>query len=147
MSPRHPSSDDWAEDTRPDIVKPFPSVKLKAAPESEAPASASVRVLDSEPPLSTDPDHQVGVLMAAIAKNDRALAESGRRMGLLEREVGALRRDIEQDREELVRGASKKAATHSSNRLAAIMAGAFTAWEIVSPYVRDLIELLKAHHS
>lgn len=135
---RHPSSDDWSEDTRPDIVKPFPSSRMKTAPASDAPTARA----PSEAPLSGDRDHTQGVLMAALAKIERANGETARRMGLLEREVGQLRRDIEKDREELVSGASKKAAAHSSNRLAGIMTGLFAAWEILGPYVHELIKVL-----
>lgn len=126
MMPRPPSEHDWQEKTRPDLTKIPPPVRL-----------------ESEPPESRDHDTILGKMMAALAKNDRVMRELQAAHETLTREVGGLRRDIDKDREALVQGASTRAAAHSSNRLAVMMGGLFTLWEVASPYVA---ELLKAMH-
>ncbi len=132
MTPSRPSEPDWNEDTRPDVVSPLRSSR------------ASGHMLESDPPLSEDQDvyARLGQVMAAVARTNKGLADLKVSVGLLEREASQLRKDLEKDREELVRGASKRAATHSSNRLAGLMAGLFALWEVASPYVHELLKVI-----
>ena len=87
----------------------------------------------SEPPAS-DSLVNLGQVMAAVAKLQTEVGE----LKTLPAEVRSLRRDLELDRDALVHGASKRAANHSSNRMAALMGALFTLYEVTSPYVREL---------
>jgi hypothetical protein len=120
---RESSHDDvWHEDTRPDIK--------------------TGRHSDVAP---VDTDTLLGQMMASQARIERGQQDILLQLGTLTREQSQLRKDIEKDREELIRGASRKAATHSSNRLAVLMGGLFTLWEVASPYLHELAELLRRH--
>jgi hypothetical protein len=102
-------------------------------------------VFPSMPPLPEDRDEALGVLMAATARNGRHIAQIKRDYGVIRTEVMGLRKDIELDRNELVDGASRKAAKHSSNRMAALMGALFTAYELASPYLSELWRLVRHH--
>ncbi len=92
----------------------------------------------SQPPES-DELHTLGLLMAATARIETRLRD----LETLPREVHQLRNEIRDDRAALVHGASKHAANHSSNRLAALMTALFTLYEISSPYLRELWAMVR----
>jgi hypothetical protein len=79
--------------------------------------------------LSDDPHEALGQVMGATAR-------VGERVELLAREVNGLRRDVELDRRALVRGASRSASRHSSNRTAALMGTLFILYEQAAPVLR-----------
>lgn len=89
-----------------------------------------LRVVESDPPAS-DADVRMGQLMGAIGR----LQTDVDALKTLPAEVRALRRDLELDRDALVHGASKRAATHSSNRMAALLGALFTVYEVAAPYL------------
>lgn len=107
--------------------------------------TASGIPLSSMPPLAEDPDEALGQVMAVLARQGRHVSLLKRDVALVRTEVTGLRKDLEEDRDELVNGASKKAAKHSSNRMAALMGALFTLYEISSPYLHELVRLVRHH--
>jgi hypothetical protein len=107
--------------------------------------TASGVPLSSLPPLAEDPDEALGQLMAALARQGRHISLLKRDVGTIRTEVTGLRKDTELDRGELVDGASRKAAKHSSNRMAALMGALFTLYEVSSPYLHELVRLVRHH--
>ncbi len=89
----------------------------------------------SEPPQS-DELVMLGQLMRSVAK----LQTDVDTLKTLPSEVRSLRDEIRLDRDALVHGASKHAANHSSNRMAALMGALFTLYEISSPYLHELVK-------
>jgi len=83
----------------------------------------------SEHELSEDMHVALGQVMGAVSRQ-------GERVELLAHEVGGLRRDVELDRRALVRGASRSASRHSSNRTAALMGTLFILYEQAAPVLR-----------
>ncbi len=124
--------------TRPDHVS---SGHFAAAEED----TASGIPLSSIPPLAEDRDEALGQMMGVLARQGRHLQLVKRELGLLRTEVTGLRKDIGEDRDELVNGASKQAAKHSSNRMAALMGALFTLYELSSPYLHELVRLVRHH--
>ncbi len=100
--------------------------------------------LTSMPPLPDDENEALGVLYAAVARQGRHIESIKRDYGAIRTEVIGIRKDLEIDRGELVEGASRQAAKHSSNRTAAVMGTLFTLYELASPYVHELWRLM--HH-
>jgi hypothetical protein len=88
-----------------------------------------LRAVSVPPPF--DEAETLGQLMAATARIETRLRD----LETLPREVRALRDEIRLDRDALVHGASKHAATHSSNRMAALLGALFTVYEIAAPYL------------
>ena len=116
MSPRNP----WEEDTRPRLLRP----------------SLQQRVLSSPPPA--DDDSTLGMLMRQTVTNTNAVQS-------LRTDLEVLGREVRQS----VRAAPEtihSSAKHASNRVAGLMTGLFTLYEISSPYVRAAWEQWKAHH-
>ena len=89
-------------------------------------------------PPAADELHTLGLVMAATARIETRLRD----LETLPSEVRLLREEIAKDRKELVHGASKHAANHSSNRMAALMGALFTLYEVSAPYLRDLWHML-----
>lgn len=96
--------------------------------------SKPLRVVESDPPAD-DADVRMGQLMGAIGR----LQTDVNNLKTLPAEVRALRRDLELDRDALVHGASKRAANHSSNRMAALMGALFTLYELAAPALHELV--------
>ncbi len=93
----------------------------------------------SDPP---DPLVDLGQIMRGVARlqtDVAALRPLPAEVRVIRQELELLRDDLKEDRAELVHGASKRAANHSSNRMAALMGALFTLYEVTSPYVRDLV--------
>ncbi len=120
MRPSYPDFPEDEEHTRDDLRRPLRAVSL--APEA-------------------DELELLGRVMATTARLEAAVARLEVRvssLAMLPSEVRSLRDEILEDREALVHGASKHAANHSSNRMAALMGALFTLYEVSSPYLRDL---------
>lgn len=96
-----------------------------------------LRVVSAPP--QADELETLGQLMAAVARLETGVAE----LKTLPSEVRMLRDEIRQDRDALVHGASHQAATHSSNRMAALMGALFTLYEVAAPYLHDLWRLIR----
>jgi hypothetical protein len=103
---------------------------------TRAPLRPPLRAVSAPP--QADELHTLGLVMAATARIETRLRD----LETLPSEVRALRAEIRDDRDALVHGASKHAANHSSNRLAALMTALFTLYELSSPYLRELWALL-----
>jgi hypothetical protein len=105
-------------------------------------ARKRLRSVDGVDPDTDDLRVLYGRLMAACARNEQTAVRLERKVDELmpfASDVLQMRRDWDADRDALVHGASKRAANHSSNRMAALMGALFTLYELTSPYVRDLV--------
>lgn len=92
----------------------------------------------SEPP---DTLVDLGQIMRGVAKLQTDVADLKplrTEVRGLRTDLDTLRDDLKADQDALVHGASRRAANHSSNRMAALMGALFTLYEITSPYVREL---------
>lgn len=96
---------------------------------NETPSAS--RIVRSVPPSDDDLYTNLGKVMARAARTDRKVTT-------LASDFAELRRELAEDRGELVKGASRSAAKHSSNRLAVIMAALFSLYEVTAPYVHDI---------
>ncbi len=102
---------------------------------------ARLRTVQPVEPATDDLHVLYGRLMAACARNEQTAARIERKVDELlpfARDVMQMRRDWDADREQLVHGASQKAAAHSSNRMAALLGALFTLYEVSAPYLHDL---------
>lgn len=105
-------------------------------------------VVPSDPPAADQLPELVGQLMAvcaslqttctALQASCSALDTKIAALATLPSEVSALRRDVDEDRKDLVHDSSKSAATHTSNRMAALLGALFTVYEIASPYFHGI---------
>jgi hypothetical protein len=99
----------------------------------------------SQPPESDDLVNLGQVMTAVVGLQVRTarMDQRLRTLATLPSEVHALRQEIQDDRHALVTGASKHAAAHSSNRMAALMGALFTLYEIAGPYLHDLWRMVR----
>ncbi|HEY2405594.1 MAG TPA: hypothetical protein VGI10_06315 [Polyangiaceae bacterium] len=116
MSPRPPSFDDEPV-TRTGVNRPL-------------------RVVEEVP---TDDVHE---LLGRLMRKTAQLETKVDALATLPSEVRGLRDEIRQDRGELVKGASMHAAKRAGNRLAVMMTGVFTLYELAAPMLRALWKAL-----
>lgn len=101
----------------------------------------------SEPVLSDDTHEAVGQVMSEVMKIGRAVSTMRTDLETQARELNGIRRDLEEDRAELVKGSSHKAATHTSNRMAMLLGTLFVLYEEASPVLRELVrEIVRSFH-
>ena len=110
MTPRNPSFPD-EEHTRPGLNRPL-------------------RVVEE---VETDDVHE---LLGRLMRKTAQLETKVDALLTLPSEVRSLRAEIQEDRGELVKGASTHAAKRAGNRLAMILTGLFTFYELSAPTVR-----------
>lgn len=107
--------------------------------DDEPDTSPGLPPLGSMPPMPEDRDETIGVIYAETARNGRHIATLKRDYGVVRSELTHIRKDLELDRGALVEGASKHAAKHASNRVAALVGILFAVYEAAAPYVWRLL--------
>ncbi len=83
---------------------------------------------------SDDPQVLLGLIMRDVSKLKVDVGD----LKTLHSEVRSLRDELQLDRGALVKGASVHAAKRAGNRLAVIMTGVFTLYELTAPMLRAL---------
>ncbi len=91
-----------------------------------------LRVVEEVP--SDDVHELLGKLMRKVAQLETKVDD----LKTLPSEVRSLRDEIKEDRGALVKGASVHAAKRAGNRLAVLMTGVFTIYELTAPMLRAL---------
>lgn len=107
--------DDDDERTRPDLLRP----------------SLLLRSEESEP---EDDDSTVGMLMRQTVNNTNAIKSLQLELRVLTREIHQGTLAAAEDRSSIAAGSAK----HASNRLAMLLGGLFSLYEISSPYLREI---------
>lgn len=91
-----------------------------------------LRVVEEVP--SDDVHDLLGKMMRKVAQLETKVDA----LATLPSEVRSLRDEIREDRGALVTGASMSAAKRAGNRLAVLMTGVFTLYELAAPTLRAL---------
>jgi hypothetical protein len=94
--------------------------------------------LPTDPRLSDDTHEAIGQVMSEVMKVGRVVTAMRVDLDTQARELNGLRRDLEDDRTELVKGSSRKAATHTSNRMAMLLGTLFVLYEQAAPVLHEL---------
>ncbi len=87
----------------------------------------------------------MGMVMRQTVANTAAIESMQVQLSTFGRELRQHSRGIESDRPALAKEAAKGAAKHTSNRLAVIMGGLFTIYEVCAPYVHQIWEAWRSH--
>ena len=84
------------------------------------------------------PSDDVHELLGKLMRRTAQLETKVDALATLPSEVRSLRDEIREDRGALVKGASVHAAKRAGNRLAVLMTGVFTLYELTAPMLRAL---------
>lgn len=111
---------------------------MSFAEEPTRPGLRQLRAVSDPPAFDGDTHELVGKLLAETIQLRAGHNQLVTQLQLNTAEISQLRRDLELDRKELVHSSARGAATHTSNRMAALLGALFVVYEQAAPYLAQL---------